>query len=261
MSFILDALRKAERERHLGQPPKLEDLASPPPGGAPRGRWRTPASITIAALLIVALFLFLFWRRPAPPVPVATRESAAVTPAPAVTALPTESAPAEPSAPASAAASEAEEPTIEAGEEIATLDDLLETEPLPVSEPPPKPEPSRLPPEPIAKAATEPPASLSLELSPVPLPRTRVETLRLEAAPAPGVPTFRDMPAAFRADFPALTIDVHAWNPDPARRFVLINGLRYHEGDPLPSGLRIVEIAHAGVVFEYRGQRTLYPLN
>lgn len=66
MSYILDALVKAERERHLGQAPRLDDApprATAEPAESP-GWWQA-ASTIIAAALVVATLLFVFLREPA----------------------------------------------------------------------------------------------------------------------------------------------------------------------------------------------------
>ncbi|MBI2382629.1 MAG: general secretion pathway protein GspB, partial [Gammaproteobacteria bacterium] len=82
-------------------------------------------------------------------------------------------------------------------------------------------------------------------------------------APAPrphgGVPRLRDMPAGYRADFPNLNVDVHVYQRDPQRRFVLINGRRYKEGEQLAEGPLVVQIVENGIVLDYRGERVLYP--
>jgi len=66
------------------------------------------------------------------------------------------------------------------------------------------------------------------------------------------------MPPDYRADFPALTVEVHVF--EPGRRFVMINGRRYREGERLQEGPQIVEIVRNGVVMDYRGERVLFPL-
>lgn len=69
------------------------------------------------------------------------------------------------------------------------------------------------------------------------------------------------MPSTYRAEFPALSVDVHVYNADPQRRFVLINGKRYREGDPLAEGPRLAEIVPDGMVVDWRGERVVYTLN
>lgn len=77
----------------------------------------------------------------------------------------------------------------------------------------------------------------------------------------PAVTKLADMPAAYRGDFPRIRFDVHVYDEDPERRFVQMGEKRFHEGDTLSEGPRIVAITSEGVVFDYRGQRSLYTLN
>jgi general secretion pathway protein B len=87
-----------------------------------------------------------------------------------------------------------------------------------------------------------------------------------EAAPEASPPATADrqlqeMPENFRAGFPVFNVDVHAYNSDPQRRFVLINGKHYREGDTLAEGPRIAAIVPEGIVFDWQGQRVLYALS
>ncbi|MEJ2685804.1 MAG: general secretion pathway protein GspB [Gammaproteobacteria bacterium] len=76
------------------------------------------------------------------------------------------------------------------------------------------------------------------------------------AAPVPAkVPLLQDLPANVRRGMPALHVDVHVYDKDPARRFVLINMHRYREGDTLAAGPRLLRITQGGVVLEYHGVR------
>jgi general secretion pathway protein B len=112
------------------------------------------------------------------------------------------------------------------------------------------------PPAEAAQAADNPP--------PPPAPPADAEPAPAEAAPASPAAADRElkeMPENFRASFPAFTVDVHAYNSDPQRRFVLISGKRYHEGDTLAEGPRIVGIVPEGIVFDWQGQRVLYALS
>ena len=76
-----------------------------------------------------------------------------------------------------------------------------------------------------------------------------------------GLRRLRDMPANYRAEFPPLSVDVHVYNADPARRFVLVNGKRYVEGTALAEGPRIVEIVSDGMVVEWRSERIVYAIS
>lgn len=267
MSYILDALVKAERERHLGQAPRLDDApprATVEPAESP-GWWQA-ASTIIAAALVVATLLFVFLREPAAP-PATSAAARAAVPAPAATDPAPKAAAPGPSSAAPVAATERSpqmRPKIDAIDQsapIASLDDLVDQpEPAPPA-PPPR--------EALASGDTpgEPIATLddggntqTTTLAPAPRARTQVGKLTLDPAPAGGAIALADMPAGYRDSFPALAMDVHVWNADPAKRFVLVNGRRYHEGDQLSDGPQIVEITGQGMVLQYNGQRVLYGL-
>lgn len=75
-------------------------------------------------------------------------------------------------------------------------------------------------------------------------------------------PTSRNlkaMPDSYRANFPQVTVQVHVYDPDPAKCWVMIDGRRYKQGGTLPQGPKIYKIVPSGIVFDYRGQRVLYP--
>ncbi len=82
-----------------------------------------------------------------------------------------------------------------------------------------------------------------------------------EAAAAVGdVPLLRDMPSDYRGAFPELSVDVHVYHEEPARRWALINGKKAVEGSTLAEGPTISEIRPDGIVFDFRGRPTLFPL-
>ncbi|MGH8758665.1 MAG: general secretion pathway protein GspB, partial [Burkholderiales bacterium] len=77
--------------------------------------------------------------------------------------------------------------------------------------------------------------------------------------PAP-LRKFREMPPDYRADFPALRIEIHVFEKAPQRRFVMVNGRKYREGERLSEGPSLLEIVPDGMVLEYRGEKVLYTL-
>ena len=85
-----------------------------------------------------------------------------------------------------------------------------------------------------------------------------------EIPPALTVPAplrkFREMPPDYRADFPALKIEIHVYEKAPQSRFVMVNGRKYREGERLSEGPALVEIVPEGLVLEYRGEKVLYTL-
>ncbi len=268
MSYILEALRRAERERHLGQVPTVQTLAHTSSSQDRVPWWRTSRLALIAIVALLMATAFLLWRKPlsdapatapatdtvgTPPV-AATAEPApaAVAPVPAPTeppSAPTRSlAPLATGQPLQAAVEAAEAAEVIADEEgLSSLDDLAtpfaaapdtaSSEVAPRRPAPPSPEPE------------SEPATASARPAPSPA-----------AQPMPEPPLLRDMPSSYRARFPSVRMDVHVYNDDPSRRWIMVDGRRYGEGDALASGPRVVAIRVEGVIFEHAGQRVMLPL-
>ena len=76
---------------------------------------------------------------------------------------------------------------------------------------------------------------------------------------AANVPELASLPPAFQQSLPALHLDVHGYAADRAARFVVINLRRYHIGDTLAEGPRLVDIVPSGAVLEYQGVSFLLP--
>ncbi|MDM4770000.1 general secretion pathway protein GspB [Solimonas sp. SE-A11] len=226
MSYILDALRKAERERNLGQPPSMQAVTQPSALHRPQRRPLWPLLLGLAVLMLIATAATLAWQRHRAPAAVAPAEA---TPdrAPAA-ALP---------APAPGA--------------VSSFDDLAPPEPaLPPVEEEEMPAEVAAPPPPAARAApAEAPPVQEEEL--VEEPATMAE---------PVLPLVRDMPPSWRAAFPQLTVEVHVYNHSRDKRWVMIGSRRYREGEALAEGPRLIEITPDGIVFEQQGQRALYPI-
>jgi general secretion pathway protein B len=291
MSYILEALRRAERERAQNQ---LAPTGETAPAAAEKNMWRSRLLIGLAVLLLVNLVVVgVLLLRSGPATDPAPQQAGAVTAAAPIPA-PTATAPAPPPP---AAKNIPEEPLVQEG--LSSLDDLgaaaesesedtlrdaataprgFQSRPrgkVTMAERPLTPETRTtqlLPPpageedpaeEDVAEESTaasgslEPPAdepaAQPVEATPAPRPPTA-------ARPGSGVKPLGDMSAASQASFPSLTMEVHVYDPAPDRRFVLIGGKRYREGQSLPEGLRIQEIVPTGVVFDFRGDKVLYPI-
>jgi general secretion pathway protein B len=55
-----------------------------------------------------------------------------------------------------------------------------------------------------------------------------------------------------------MKLSMHVYDPDPARRFAIIDGQRVTEGSQLGSAT-VVEIRHDGVLLDVSGRRVLLP--
>lgn len=246
MSYILEALRKAERERNLGQVPTLAGLpdANPPP---PRRLWPWMLAAALAANVLVAVLIYLFPRQDAHLPAVET------LPPPPVAALP----------PAESLPAESMNPPVD--EVTQPVLDEMPAEELPVEPAPVRPiraQPRRQTPvDAYSGSEVEQPqstqeapaeeAALPVEEEPVPAQR---------ASGGENVPTLRDMPPDFRRSVQAIRIDAHFYSEDPARRFVMINLRKYHEGERLLEGPELERIEQDGLLLSYQGQRFRMPL-
>jgi general secretion pathway protein B len=58
---------------------------------------------------------------------------------------------------------------------------------------------------------------------------------------------------------PELTLELHVYSPEPARRFAFINSRKYVEGETLQDGPRVEEITSEGAILSFAGQNFLLP--
>lgn len=249
MSFILDALRRAERERNAAQTPELRIVADADggahiarPGGPP---WPLIAGGAGLALGVIALLVVLL-RSPQEQAPEAqTATVAAATPriVPAGGPVPAHE----------------DEMAMSDPADPQRLDDLVDPESGLNEEPPSPPQyaPRYTTPEP---QFTPPAEEQTQQIDPEqPARAMQAEQVELDPSPLPQAKQLKDMPQDYRTDFPKVSLDVHFYDEDPSRRFVMLNGRRYREGDVLPEGPRVSEITEDGVVLNHRGQDVLLP--
>ena len=221
MSYILDALRRAEADRQRGAVPGLQDQPQPLPAPAaapadgPRrtGLW----ALAGAGLLVAGGAAAWWWLKSPGPAPVAP--VAVMTPAPAVapTALPA------PVAPAPA---------------------VLSSMPAVAAAPVPASPALVLPPIPPQPA--EPPVPAK------PAPRVAV------AAPAAATPDAvrrQNLPENVRQQLPALTVAGATYSENPRYRMVIINGQVVQEGDTAAPGVVLETIRQKEVVLRAQGYR------
>lgn len=225
MSYILDALRRAEadRERERGQVPGLH--AQSPSGSAaapaagPR-RWLPWAGGGL--LLLAGIGAGSWW---------ASGQQEAATPVP-------QPAPAPLASPGPSA-------------ETATASAPLPTQasasmPQPVASASPYLPPA---PPPGAVAAVQPLAP-AVVARPAPVPA---------APPAPAaeapIPRLAELPEITRRELPKLVISGSVYSEDPASRFVMINGEVQREGAKLGADLVLEQIRPRELVLRFKGQR------
>ncbi len=137
---------------------------------------------------------------------------------------------------------------------------------LSVPEPPQAAVPT---PDSIPEPAQPPPVTVSAvpqtesTQAVAPLPQEETSTPPpVSYAPPPAKPArpLTEMPSGFVANLPSLNIDIHSYDQDPAKRYVLINMDKYHEGDYLAEGPQLIEILPDGVILEHLGERFILPI-
>ncbi len=80
-----------------------------------------------------------------------------------------------------------------------------------------------------------------------------------EAPPPPPTLTFWQLPQGLRDNMPDLKISVLVYAAEPEDRFILMDGQRLREGDDAGGGLNLEEIRRDGAVFNYRKYTFLLP--
>ena len=78
----------------------------------------------------------------------------------------------------------------------------------------------------------------------------------VQTAPS-GMPTWNDLSLEFRSSLTLPRIDVHVYAENPARRFILVDLEKYREGDTLASGAVVEKILPEGVQLYYQGTKFL----
>ena len=259
MSYILDALRRAQAERGRGSVPGLHTPASPV--AVPTVQRAAPARglpwMVLAALAGVGAAAGAWWLVRAPSATVA-----AVVPAPAP-AIPT------PAAPASAAPI-----ALPAHGAAPAPETAPATTPTPTPTPAPAPTPARVPasasapaskPTPERSARAEAPAPRPERSAPAPAAPARAPAPRAAPpAPAPQESTGTvfaqaDLPASVREQLPTLQLAGVTYSSNPVYRMVIVNGQVLHEGDTAAPGLVLERIEPARTVWAFRGYRYALP--
>ena len=225
MSYILEALKKSQAERQLGELPSIHAPQVQLHGGAAAsGARRGPVWLALAGILVAVAAALLWWQpwqAPAP-LPVPAAALAAAAPPPASAPVP---APLPVAAPVAAAPA------------------------MPVPLPEPKPVPK-------AQAQREAPPAPAVAAAPVmPLPAV--------AAPAPAadesVPGMRDLPEPIQRQIPPIALGGYIYSKNPADRLLLIDKVLRHEGEEVAPGLVLEKLQPKGAIFSFKGYRYRVP--
>lgn len=259
MSLILEALKKAQRDRERHQAPE----AMLPRDATPR-KSRSMASwaVIAGAVLLFASggVVTWWWGRAAGPLPAPASPVEISRPAP--TPEVSEQAPKPalvPPGPSPAT------PAREAGEELAPPS----IRPTPPAKPGP-PGPSGtgdMAGPPAASASVRRPPAAAPSAALVPPPRKSATPASVQSAPAPlaaavPVPRAEPKPAppaspSLAEVIPTLTLNAHIYSEVKEERIVYIDGRRYVEGQRVNGLYLLEEITPQGVLLSYQGERGL----
>ena len=236
MSYILDALRRADSERDRGAVPTL--FGQPLPrvsvdagSSIGQGRWLWAA----IAVLVLALVGMVVWRLTAPAAQAVATAAPSLAPADAVQAPIT-----------------ADQPTVRPLADAATpLPRQLEATP-----------PSRIA-EPArvarnvarSEARTNDKASISANAANA----AKAATAAKEASTAGGLDARiyarNELPSEVQRELPTLAIGGASYSESAANRMLIINGQVFHEGDKLAPELVLEQIKLKAAVLRYKGYR------
>ncbi len=252
MSLILEALKKAEQDRQVGQAPVLDEmLVRNRPVIVRRRNQQQEVALTagliVSALFVLAGLAYWLWPTSAPP------EAVPVTAAPAP---PVAAALQAPAAPLRIDPERLEAPVADAPETGVDLSDTGASEAMTMDELDAEtPAPNQ--PASAAVQTLQPPVPAIIETPAAVAATTQSPASRPDPS---AVRPLKEMPPNFRAEFPRLILDIHVYDDNPLRRFALINGKKYRETDTLLDGPRVAEIRPEGVVLEHRGSKVLLEL-
>ena len=228
MSYILDALRRADAERERGAVPGIHAQQFAQLPGEDEPVPRSKALLWAIAGLALALLAALGWnflgheapRTVAAPQPPA---SATLPTAPVAAVLPPAVAASTPAGPAAAAS-------------VA---------------PPAHAETAKA----TRKTTRQAPAPAALPGSAAGRGAAPIATAGGGAEPEKRVYAQRDLPEAVRRELPNVKVSGSTYSTNSASRMLMIGGQIFHEGDTVANGLVLQQIKPRGAVFAFKGYR------
>jgi general secretion pathway protein B len=259
MSYILDALKKSDQKRKLGQVPDLQADHSVLVYDERRRRLGPLLASLLGIVLLVNILLWVWWggswqRQVA-------QES---TPMPAVQLVAVEKPVPMPPLPA-VSESLAEVPT-EEEQGVASrttvdpaLEQFLPEVPLTASSGP-RPADTALADREASEAAVAEPrddVELTVDFVGNDGAVSVVEPVEVMQPPPAEIEVLgrTELPDHIRAALPEMSISLHFYSNEPSARLVRMNGQHLREGDLVDDGLRLLEITRNGVVLSYSGYR------
>jgi len=259
MSYILDALKKSEKERQRGTAPDL--LTVQEPVLREKKKRRVWPYIIFAVLILsvgLAALRLIPWQSNNEKAGTSTAALQKSGPKPAESLQPEDS---------QTITTQAEIKKQEVPPPASTTREKSLKTPLAITKKEEKPVEqkaivqSKIQEQPAVKKAAQPqtsqpalnpgvPASAPSTVSP------DVKPVQNDPAPVPGkIYQSGDLPASLRQNLPAVTMSIFMYSEDPASRMVRINGQTLREGQYISDGLKVEEIKPDGVILNYKNYR------
>jgi general secretion pathway protein B len=257
MSYILEALKKSQQDRELGQVPTLDGNFPPNEAQSVRTAPWGIAAVTLAALAVVIALYAALRGQPLGPLP-------------------------DHRPPEAATSQGMEKGKHSAGSGLAKESNGRSTElearvKVPAATPPSGPTGVRAesaPPSAPEPPGTRPsgPAALVPEPPVPPVPadiRADIEAFKKQVLEgrggqrpakasqpaAPPKPESLRLPPDIREHLPSFSMTVHVYDKDPAKRFVAINSVETHEGEQTREGITVDKILSDGAVLSFEGHK------
>ena len=237
MSYILEALKKSDKERQREQIPDLQADHSLP--SVKIQERKGPGLYLLGALVLGSVAGLLWWQFSGDQVPQLTDNSkippapVAVAPAPEVVEIPEQTA----ARPSVAKKEKAVEPVTP---EVTTVEPTASEQPVPeVAE-------SEVPlPEDRTPGGSEALVKVAEKSAPsvTPEPVGQEDVI---------IPLLDELPPNVKADVPGLSFAGHVYADDTRKRLIIINSRIVREGDMVSNGLFLEQISPDGVVLRYK---------
>ncbi len=231
MSYILDALKKADHERSVGEVPDLDAPHWSQRRGGPVRIW---VWVVIGLLVVNGALLGVLFNRDdrsdsQPGIATQMPEPVQGMPKNAPTYPPQE-------------------------QQHSTITKLQQPDSLPLK-PLVRPErnamirPRQAVP-PVEESSRESkPAAVADSMSAAPVAAKPVKASVTE------IPEWNELSLEFRSGFNPPRLDVHVYDEEPSRRFILVELQRYAEGDTLDGGAKLEKIMPGSIQLYYQGTR------
>ena len=242
MSYILDALKKSERERQRDNIPSLNSIHDPHPASSGNhfSNQRTKYITIIGLILIITAAAMTWYRTNFSP----TTDTAAIIEPTRATTEPEKNNPLTHSPESSVT----EPPVVESP---ITEPPVVESA---VAEPAPPAEGNRIS---IPSPPTITTRSKKIRLLPdqTTQPEEKEVPVSLPSQEHQVIPNIKDLPSSIRTTIPDLQLAGHTYSDTPTNRMIIINGNILREGDRVDDTIKLIEITWTGVILDRNGKQ------